>query len=103
MASLSNVFIAGDEVRRLAKLAIPVAGTQLSTMLLGFVDTVMLGGYDVNAMAAAMSASIWIFSTMFFASGILFGLDPIIAQAHGAGATTRHRTRTRIHAPACGA
>ena len=54
-------------------------------MLLGFVDTVMLGHYDTLAMAASVSANIWTFATLFFANGILFGLDPIIAQAHGAG------------------
>ena len=88
MGSPDNGFIAhslGEEVRRLGRLAIPVAGTQLSIMLLGFVDTVMLGWYDVNAMAAAMSANIWTLTTLFFANGILFGLDPIISQAHGAG------------------
>ena len=75
----------GEEVRRLLRLAIPVAGTQLSMMLLGFVDTVMLGWYDTTAMAASVSANVWTIATMFFASGILLGLDPVIAQAHGAG------------------
>ena len=88
MGSPSDTFLArsaGEEVRRLLRLAVPVAGTQLSMMLLGFVDTVMLGWYDTQAMAASVSANVWVFATMFFANGILLGLDPVIAQAHGAG------------------
>jgi MATE family multidrug resistance protein len=88
MSTPGGTFIAhtaGEEARRLLQLAVPVAGTQLSMMLLGFVDTVMLGWYDAQAMAAAVSANVWTFATMFFASGILLGLDPVIAQAHGAG------------------
>ena len=88
MSSPGEAFIArsaGEETRRLLRLAVPVAGTQLSMMLLGFVDTVMLGWYDTQAMAASVSANVWTIATMFFASGILLGLDPVIAQAHGAG------------------
>lgn len=73
------------EVRKLLSLAIPVAATQLSTMLLGFVDTVMVGRVSVDAMAAASLANVWIFGTIMFANGIVMGIDPLITQAHGAG------------------
>ncbi len=73
------------EIRKMAALGIPVAATQLSTMLLGFVDTVMVGRVSVEALGAAALANVWIFGTLMFAAGILFGLDPIVAQAHGAG------------------
>ena len=72
-------------MRKMAALGLPVAATQLSTMLLSFVDTVMVGRVSVEAIAAASLASVWIFGTFMFASGILMGLDPIVAQAHGAG------------------
>jgi len=73
------------EVRRLVRLAVPVAGTQLVGMLLGVVDTIMLGRYSTDAMAASVAANAFVFSTMMFMNGVLFGLDPLIAQAHGAG------------------
>jgi MATE family multidrug resistance protein len=66
-------------------LGLPVAATQLSTMLLGFVDTVMVGRVSVEAIGAAAIANVWIFGTLMFANGVLMGLDPIVAQAHGAG------------------
>jgi MATE family multidrug resistance protein len=74
-----------EELRRLAALALPVAATQVSTMMLGVVDTLMLGRFDVDALAAASLANVWIYGTLQLAIGTLFGLDPIVAQAHGAG------------------
>ena len=73
-----------SEIRKMVALGLPVAVTQLSTMLLGFVDTVMVGRVSVEAIGAASLANVWIFGTIMFANGILFGLDPIVAQAHGA-------------------
>jgi len=72
------------EIRRLAALALPVAATQVSTMLLGVVDTLMLGRFSVEALSAAALANVWIWGTLHLAMGILFGMDPIVAQAHGA-------------------
>lgn len=87
-ATAPSVFIArnrSEEFRRLLRLALPIAGAQLATMLMGFVDTVMLGRYSTDAVAAAVLANSVLFATIMFANGILFGLDPVISQAHGAG------------------
>ena len=73
------------EVRKLLSLAVPVAATQLSTMMLGFVDTVMVGRVSVDAIAAASLANVWIFGTLMFANGVVMGIDPLITHAHGAG------------------
>jgi len=86
--SETMVFVArtpGDEVRRLLRLGLPIAGSQLLGMLMGTVDTVMLGHYSTDAMAASVTANAIVFGSLMFANGILFGLDPLIAQAHGAG------------------
>ncbi len=74
-----------SEIRRLTTLAWPVAVTQISTMLLGVVDTLMLGHYAVEALSAAALANVWVWGTLQLAIGTLFGIDPIVAQAHGAG------------------
>jgi MATE family multidrug resistance protein len=73
------------EARRLASLAIPVCATQVGSMLLGLVDTILLGRLSVDALAAAALANVWIWGTLMFANGVVFGIDPLIAQAHGAG------------------
>ncbi len=73
------------ELRTLLRLSTPVALGQVAFMLLGFVDVVMVGHYATEALAAATLANVWVFGTMMFATGILFGLDPLVSQAHGAG------------------
>jgi MATE family multidrug resistance protein len=72
------------ELRATTRLAVPVAATQLCLMMLGFVDTVMVGRLSVEALAAASLGNVWIHGTLDFGVGILLGIDPIISQAHGA-------------------
>ncbi|MBW2243086.1 MAG: MATE family efflux transporter [Deltaproteobacteria bacterium] len=75
----------GGEARHLLRLALPVVMALLGTMMMGFVDTLMVGRVSVDALAAVAIANFWIFATLQMALGVLFGLDPIVAQAHGAG------------------
>ncbi|MCP3984618.1 MAG: MATE family efflux transporter [bacterium] len=75
----------GSEARHLLRLAVPVVTALLGTMMMGFVDTLMVGRVSVDALAAVAIANFWIFATLQIALGVLFGLDPIVAQAHGAG------------------
>ena len=51
------------------------------------VDTVMLGKFDPEqeALSAAILGNQWISGTLFFAVGVVLGIDPIVSQAHGAG------------------
>ncbi|WP_428267814.1 MATE family efflux transporter [Haliangium sp.] len=72
------------EVRRLVALGGPVALTQLGTMSLGVVDMLMVGQLGVHELDAASLGNLWIFGTLILGMGLLFGLDPIISQAHGA-------------------
>jgi MATE family multidrug resistance protein len=73
------------EIRALLALAAPAAAAQVSTMLMGFVDTVLLGHLGVHELAAATIANVWVHGTLFFAMGVIIGIDPLIAQAHGRG------------------
>ncbi|MDP6408289.1 MAG: MATE family efflux transporter [Planctomycetota bacterium] len=66
------------------RLAAPVIVTQLGGMMLGVVDSMMLGHFSVAALNASALGRIWIFGTQLFAMGVLLGLDPIISQSHGA-------------------
>jgi MATE family multidrug resistance protein len=73
------------EFAKIRKLALPVVGAQVGTMLLGVVDTIMVGHVSVEALAAASLANVWIFATTLFGMGVILGMDPLVAQAHGAG------------------
>ncbi len=73
-----------SEIRKMASLGAPVAATQLAGMMIGFVDTAMVGRVSVEALGAVALANVWIYGTMEFAAGVVMGLAPIVAQAHGA-------------------
>ena len=62
---------------------------QIASMSLGVVDLVMVGRLGVAELDAAALGNIWLFGTMIFGMGLMFGLDPIISQAHGAGEPER--------------
>jgi MATE family multidrug resistance protein len=70
--------------RRLVTLAVPIILTQVGMNMLGVVDTIMAGRYSVEVLAAAALGHLWTFGTLIFAMGIVFGIDPIVTQAHGA-------------------
>jgi MATE family multidrug resistance protein len=76
-------------VRKLLTIAGPVVLTQLGMMGFGVVDTLMLGQVGVAELDAAALGNVWLWGTMIFAIGVVFGLDPIIAQAHGRGDSER--------------
>ena len=63
------------EIRKMAVLGLPVAATQLGVMLIGFVDTVMVGHVSVEALGAVALA--WLGTERFL---LLAGQDPELAR-----------------------
>jgi MATE family multidrug resistance protein len=72
------------EIRTLFRMSAPVVGAQVGGMLIGVVDVVMLGHYSPQALAAVAVANVWVFGTIVLGEGIVRGIEPIVAQAHGA-------------------
>jgi peptidoglycan biosynthesis protein MviN/MurJ (putative lipid II flippase) len=84
-----------SEARQLLALAIPVILAQIAQTAMGFVDTVMAGGYSATDMAAvAIGTSIWL-PAILFGHGLLLALTPVIAQLNGSGRRDRiaHQVR----------
>jgi MATE family multidrug resistance protein len=54
-------------------------------MLLGTVDTLIAGRLSVRALDAVALGNVWQVCTMMPLVGVIFGLDPLVSQAHGAG------------------
>lgn len=78
-----------SEARQLLALAIPVILAQVAQTAMGFVDTVMAGGYSATDMAAvAIGTSIWL-PAILFGHGLLLALTPVIAQLNGSGRRER--------------
>lgn len=77
------------EVRAVVRLAVPAVVGQIALTLMGLVDTLMVARLGTEALAATALGAVWCFGSLLPAMGVLFGLDPIVAQAHGArdGAT----------------
>lgn len=70
-------------------MSAPMMLTQLGTMLFGVVDTLMLGRVGIAELDAAALGNVWLWGTIVVCMGIVFGLDPIIAYAHGRGEGAR--------------
>jgi MATE family multidrug resistance protein len=73
-----------DELRALLTLAVPVVVVQVGMMLMGVVDTVMVGHVNAEALAAVALGNLYFFGVAIFGMGVLMALDPIVAQAVGA-------------------
>ncbi len=69
----------------LLRLAGPLVLIQVGTQLMGVVDTIMVGRVSAAALAAVALGNMYFFAISIFGMGVLFALDPIIAQALGAG------------------
>jgi len=75
------------ELRPTVRLALPLVLAEIGWMSMGIVDTVMVGHLPDSARAiGSVSISSNLFNVLgFFGSGVLMGLDTLVAQAFGAG------------------
>jgi MATE family multidrug resistance protein len=76
----------GQEFRPMLRLAVPLALTELGWLAMAFTDTVMVGRLPDSATAiGAVSLGSTLFYTIgVFGSGIMLGMDTLVAQAYGA-------------------
>ncbi|MBC7660956.1 MAG: MATE family efflux transporter [Chitinophagaceae bacterium] len=73
------------EAGLLFKLAIPVIISQVGTMTMGIVDSVIVGHYSSLQLAGVAAGNSIFWMIVMIGFGLLHGMDPIVAQAHGAG------------------
>lgn len=72
-------------LRAMVQLAVPVVVVQLGIMLLGVVDTMVVGHFSAEALAAVALGHVSIMAVSSFVLGTLLAVDPLVAQALGAG------------------
>lgn len=82
--SLAAFRPSGPELGDLVKLALPVAVVQMGLVSQGLVDTAMVGRVDAVELAAVTLGNLYFFGVSVFGMGLLFALDPLVAQAFGA-------------------
>lgn len=73
------------DLGEMLRLAVPAVVVQVGLMLMGAVDTIMVGHLDHTALAAAAVANIYVFGSIVWGMGLMMVLDPIVSQAVGAG------------------
>jgi len=71
-------------VKVLARLAAPLTAVQVGMLLMGVVDTIMVGRLAKDALAGVALGSSITWFWMSFGFGCLQSVDPVIAQAFGA-------------------
>jgi MATE family multidrug resistance protein len=74
-----------SEFRALASVAVPVVIVQVGMMLMGVVDTLVVGRVSPGALAAVALGNIFFWNVIVIALGALHVLDPLVSQAYGAG------------------
>ncbi len=72
-------------VRHVLALAIPVALAELGWVSMNVVDTIMVGGLGPSAIGAIAIGGSAFYAFAIFGTGLLLGLDTLVAQAFGAG------------------
>lgn len=75
----------GRQLRPMLALAMPLVIAEVGWVSMGTVDTLMVGRLGAESIAAAGLATMIFFTVAVFAMGLLLGLDPLVAQAFGAG------------------
>jgi MATE family multidrug resistance protein len=85
----------GGHVRAVLTLGLPLIGGHLGQVAIGVTDTVMLGWYSVEALAAVTLASTYFFVFFIFGSGFAWAVMPMVASfaAKEDDASIRRATR----------
>ncbi|HSE69081.1 MAG TPA: MATE family efflux transporter [Gemmatimonadales bacterium] len=85
MTLASRILPRASDVRALLGLGLPVIVVQVGMMAMGVVDTIMVGHLNAQALAAVALGNLYFFGVAIFGMGVLMALDPVVAQAVGAG------------------
>src|SRR5262249_37137313 len=93
--SMSRTRQVTAELTKTLALACPIMAGQVGQMLMGLVDTVMVGHVGTSSLAAAAFAN-GLFSVAFvFGIGVLASVGVLVSQAHGAGMDGQKRVILR--------
>jgi MATE family multidrug resistance protein len=84
------------ELKALAPIGIPAVLSQLAQMAMGFIDTVMVGHYNIDDLAAIAIGTSLLHPVLVFFLGLFLAFNPIIA--HFKGAENHSKIKTHFHA-----
>lgn len=81
---LRNFVPTRHDLGALLRLALPIVTSQVGLMLMGVVDTIVVGHVSSRELAAASLGNLYFFGLAVFGMGTLWAIDPIVSQAMGA-------------------
>jgi multidrug resistance protein, MATE family len=87
---------AEGHVRPILVLALPLIGGHLAQFAVGLTDTVMIGWYGVEELAALVLAHAYHFTIFIMGSGFAWAVMPVVAAAAGTADDTQVRRVTRM-------
>ncbi|BAH38785.1 putative multidrug resistance protein MdtK [Gemmatimonas aurantiaca T-27] len=73
------------DLREMAQVAAPIVLINVGIQAMGVVDAIMVGKLGGAAIAAVALGNFYFFNISVFGIGLLFAIDPVVAQAVGAG------------------
>ncbi|MFG6516260.1 MATE family efflux transporter [Sulfitobacter sp. 1A13496] len=76
---MSKTMTNRNHARAILTLGLPLIGGHLAQMAIGVTDTVMLGWYSVEALAAVVLGSTYFFVLFIFGSGFAMAVMPLVA------------------------
>ena len=85
-----------EHARAVAALGLPLIGGHLAQLAIGLTDTVMLGRFSVEALAAVTLAAGFFFVLFLMGSGFGWAVMPLVAAAEAEGDAAGIRRATRM-------
>ena len=85
-----------QHARAIAVLGLPLIGSHVAQFSISLTDALMLGWYDVTALAAQVLAGMMFFVLFLMGSGFAWAVMPLVAEAEAAGEGTQVRRVTRM-------
>ncbi|SLN57269.1 Multidrug resistance protein MdtK [Falsiruegeria litorea R37] len=86
----------GGHARAIAILGLPLVGGHLAQFAIGLTDTVMLGWYGVEELAAVTLAGSYFFILFMLGGGLAMAIMPLVAASDAQGDDTSIRRVTRM-------
>ena len=87
---------ASQHMRAIAVLGLPLILSHVAQFSISLTDALMLGWYDVTALAAQVLAGMVFFVLFLFGSGFAWAVMPMVAEAESAGQSQQVRRVTRM-------
>lgn len=85
-----------QHTRAVLALGLPLVGSHLAQFAIQLTDTIMLGWYDVDELAAVVLAGTFWFMLFIVGSGFAFAVMPLVATAAASGDDADVRRATRM-------